>query len=94
MTEQHECEWGLSYDYSTQNGLELYFFCKKDTECHDRLVTTDDLEKIYNEYETLKRATEALSAEIEKFILFHHKTLHPRHKEGLRAIVIYILEGK
>ena len=63
MTE-HVCEWGLSYDYSTQNGLELYFFCKTDVNCRDRSFTADELAKFYTEYETLKAATERLSAEI------------------------------
>lgn len=62
MTE-HVCKWGLSYDYSTQNGLELYFFCEIDMECLDRLITTDQLAAIYTEYDKLKRATEVLSAE-------------------------------
>ncbi len=82
MMDEHVHEWDAIV---LDNPHEFNIFCS--------FQGCDEVPSVDNIIVRLSVA-ERLSAEIEKFILFHHKTLHPRHKEGLRAIAAYLLEEK
>ena len=61
MTEQHECEWMWN------NDSMIPFVCKE-PDCRRFLDRQQSVSRL-NEYETLKRATEALSAEDAEYIV-------------------------
>ena len=68
MTEQHECEWEYAWVDSPEHHR---FVCR----CGE-FLEDDEVERRLNEYETPKKATEALSAEMARQSIRGHELLY------------------
>ena len=64
MAGQHECEWEIKTEIEHGGAVDVWIQCV-DKKCH-RVEYKEQAESRLNEYETLKRATEKLSAEDAK----------------------------
>ena len=99
MDEQHECKWAVDYQLllddldpmgNPKGECFAYCGCGEELRCQE-------IQTRLNEYETLKKATERLSAlqakELIVFALGSTRISQPEHADALKAYAD-ILEGK
>ena len=91
MTE-HVCEWRIATAINDVMIVGTEAVCINE-DCHGGALDREEIERRLNEYETLKKATEALRVDVALYIA---KMLDPRLVGSIVPLIAYAttLEGK